>query len=82
MRTLSPDTSPQAERVMFELLRDVPPERKLRMVASMNATVRHLAVMGLKQRHPAADDEEIRRRLADILLGPERAALVYGPPSY
>ena len=40
-----------------------------------------LALNGLHQRHPHASPEELRRRLADIRLGPELAARVYGPLS-
>ena len=76
---LFPDTRPEAERVQIELLRQAPPWRKLEMVAQMNQTVRTLALSGLRQRHPQATPEELRRRLADLLLGPALAARVYGP---
>jgi len=79
MSTLFPDTRPEAERVQIELLRQAPPWRKLHMVGQMNQTVRTLALSGLRQRHPQATLEELRRRLADLLLGPELAARVYGP---
>ena len=79
MSTLFPDTRPEAERVQIELLRQAPPWRKLHMVGQMNQTVRTLALSGLRQRHPQATPEELRRRLADLLLGPELAARVYGP---
>jgi hypothetical protein len=38
-----------------------------------------LALAGLRQRFPQEDDERIRRRLADLLLGEEMALKVYGP---
>jgi hypothetical protein len=49
------------------------------MVGQMNQTLRTLALSGLRQRHPSATPEELRRRLADLLLGPTLAAQVYGP---
>lgn len=73
------DTSPEAERVLLELLRQAPPWRKLEQVGQMNAAVRLLATQGLRQRHPQADEAEIRRRLAGLLLGEELATRVYGP---
>lgn len=79
MSTLFPDTRSEAEEALFELLRKAPPWRKLQMVGELNATVRTLALSGLRQRYPQASDEELRRRLADILLGPELAEKVYGP---
>lgn len=72
------DTSLEAERVQIELLRQMPAWRKLQMVAAMNQTVRTLALSGLRQRFPHASEAELQRRLADLLLGEELAARVYG----
>lgn len=79
MATLSPDTSPEAERVQIELLRRATPARKLYMVAQLNETIRPLALQGLRTRHPHDTPEQLRRRLADLLLGPELAEKGYGP---
>jgi hypothetical protein len=76
---LFPDTRPEAEAALIKLLRQAPPWRKLHMVGQLNQTVRTLALSGLRQRHPQATDQELRRRLADLLLGPDLAAQVYGP---
>lgn len=77
--SLFPDTRPEAEAVLIELLRQAPPWRKLHMVGQLNQTVRTLALSGLRQRHPEATPQELHRYLADLLLGPELAAQVYGP---
>jgi len=53
MAVLSPDTSPEVERIQIERLRQMPP--------------------------PDDTPDLLRRRLADLLLGPELAARVYGP---
>lgn len=79
MSSLFPDTQPQAERVQIELLRQAPSWRKLDMVGQLNQTVRTLALSGLRQRHPQATPQQLRRRLADLLLGPALAALAYDP---
>lgn len=76
---LFPDTRPEAEAVLIGLLRKAPPWRKLIMVGQLNQAVRTLAFSGLRQRHPEATPQELRRRLADLLLGPDLAAQVYGP---
>jgi len=76
---LFPDTRPDAEAVLIGLLRQAPPWRKLQMVGQLNHTVRTLALSGLRQRHPQATPQELRRRLADLLLGPDLAARAYGP---
>ena len=79
MSTLFPDTHPEAEKVLIDLLRQAPAWRKLRMVGEMNAAVRQLALSGLRSRYPDDPPERLRRRLADLLLGPELALKVYGP---
>ena len=48
-------------------------------VGEMNRAVRDLALAGLRQRHPNDSPAQRRRRLADLLLGQELAARVYGP---
>ena len=79
MTTLFADTGPEAERVLIELLRQASASRKLEMLGQMNATARQLALQGLRARHPGATEAQLRRYLADLLLGPELAARAYGP---
>ncbi len=79
MTQVFPDTPPETERVLFAMLREMPPWRKLEMVAQLNQAGRELALAGLQTRYPAATQDELHRRLADIVLGDELAAQVYGP---
>lgn len=79
MTQVFPDTPPETERALFALLREMPPWRKLEMVAQLNQTGRELALVGLQTRYPNATPQELRRRLADILLGNDLATRVYGP---
>ena len=60
-------------------LRQATPLEKWRMVAELNASVRALALAGLRQRYPHADEAELRRRLAGLLLGEALAERTYGP---
>ena len=78
-RTLSRDTTPEAEAVMLEIYRNMPPGRKLALVEEMNRSARDLALSGLRRRHPGASPEELFRRLMDLTLGEELASEVYGP---
>ena len=80
MPTLSPDTSSDAERVQIQLLRQMPPSRKLELVAQLNQTVRTLTLEGLRQRYPSAQPAELKRRLAELWLGAALAERVYGLP--
>jgi hypothetical protein len=79
MSALFSDTRPEAERVQIELLRQAPPWRKLEMLGQLNRTARTLALSGLRQRYPQASPQQLRRHLADLLLGSILAEKVYGP---
>ena len=77
-RQMNWDTSPEAEVVLFKLWRETPAWRKLEMMEGLNRTARQLAVMGLRKRFPDASLEELKWRLATIVLGEEIAFQVYG----
>ena len=72
------DTHPKMDALRTELLRKASPARKLEMLADLNASARNLAMTGLRLRHPHASEAELRRRLADLLLGEVLARKVYG----
>jgi RimJ/RimL family protein N-acetyltransferase len=76
------DTHPDMENLQIKLLREVPTWRKMEMLVSLNASAQQLARAGLRKRFPTADESEITRRLADLLLGEELAKKVYGEPDY
>ncbi len=75
----SGDTSPDIENMQIERLRQMPTWRKMALMAEMSQTVRTLALAGLRQRYPDDTPDLRRRRMADLVLGPELAARVYGP---
>jgi len=72
------DTHPAMETLQIRLLREAPPWRKMEMLAELNASAKYLALNGLRRRYPNANPEELRRKLADLLLGEELARKVYG----
>jgi hypothetical protein len=78
MNTLSQDTHPDVERKQIELLRKIPPWQRLERANQMTLACHALALVGLRHRHPEASPHELRRRLADLTLGTELAARVYG----
>lgn len=79
-REMNSDTTPEAEAILLAYWREAPAWEKWHRMIELNRSARSLAVAGLRRRYPDAAEEEIRRRLADLLLGPELAARVYGPP--
>ncbi len=73
------DTSPEAEAFQLELYRRMPAWRKIELVDDAIRTSRHLAMMGLRSRHPGESIDKLRRRLCGLVLGEELAERVYGP---
>ncbi len=73
------DTHPVIQDLQLRLMREAPPWRKAELMGQMYLTMKQLALLGLRERYPQADEYELRRRLADLLLGSELAARVYGP---
>lgn len=73
------DTSPEAERVQFDLLRQTPFWRNVQLLDDLIMAARDLSLAELRSRFPGASEGEYQRRLATLLLGPELATKVYGP---
>jgi hypothetical protein len=65
--------------MIFARLRETPGVEKLAAMRRLTIAARRLALAGLRHRHPDASEAELRRRLADLLLGEELATRVYGP---
>ena len=78
MSVLYSDTHPKMEALQIQLWRQASPTRKMHMLAQLNASARVLALAGLRSQYPQASEAELRRRLADLLLGEELARKVYG----
>ena len=72
------DTRPEVAALQRSLLRQVGPARKLAMLGQLNQAAKTLALSGLRSRFPDDPPEKLRYRLADLLLGPALASLVYG----
>jgi predicted component of type VI protein secretion system len=82
MSTLFPDTHPKMEALQIQSWRQATPTRKMQMLAQLNASARLLALKGLRSQYPQAEEAEIRRRLASLILGDELACKVYGEIDY
>lgn len=78
MSILSSDTHPKMEALQIQLWRQASPTRKMHMLAQLNSSAHTLALMGLRTRYPQSSEAELRRRLADLMLGEELARKVYG----
>jgi hypothetical protein len=72
------EPSAKIRQIQIEHLRQMPVWRKLALVAEMTKTVQILAMAGLHQRYPNETQEQLRRRLASLMLGDDLAAKAYG----
>jgi hypothetical protein len=78
MTALYSDTQPQMEALQIQLWRQADPTDKMNMLAQLNSSARLLALTGLRSRYPQADEAELRRKLAALILGEDLARKVYG----
>ena len=77
MNSFYSDTHPKMEALQIKLLRETPPWRKMEMLAELNKAARELALAGLRQRYPEADENKLLRYLGNMLLGEDIAGRVF-----
>jgi hypothetical protein len=73
------DTSPEAWRVLMELIRRLPAEERLRRAMELSEMVRLAGEAALRRAHPNASEREIFLLAAREKLGDELCRRVYGP---
>lgn len=78
MKPLSPDTTPHIQRIHYEMMRQLPPERRLAMAFALTNSARNLILADLRHRFPGADEDEIRRRFIARVLPREDVIRAYG----
>lgn len=77
-RTQSPDTTPEAERILFDRLRDLPIWRRAELVTAITRAAQEMTLAGLRVRYPDASPEELRLRLGALRLDRATMVRVYG----
>jgi len=78
MRPFSPDTTPEAQRVLLDLLRHASPGKKLVLTFELIQTTRLLVLADVRHRFPDASEDELRRRLIARLLPRDDVIRAYG----
>jgi hypothetical protein len=78
MTPLSLDTTPEAQQMIFELLRRMPAWKHMALTCELIQATRALMLAGLRSRFPEADEEEIRRRFIASVLTREEVIGAYG----
>lgn len=72
------DTSPRADERYHELLRAMSPERRLAAAIKLSRGVRQLALAGVREAFPDADEHEMKVRLTVRLYGRGAAERLFG----
>lgn len=72
-RQMNRDTSPQIEAIYLERLRHLSAREKIEMLVGLNEAVLTFTLLGIRRRHPDADETEVRQHLAHLLLGDDLA---------
>ena len=73
------DTSPEAWRVLMDLIRRLSPEERLQRAMDLSEAVRLAAEDALRRTHPGATERDIFLLAARQKLGNELCRRVYGP---
>jgi hypothetical protein len=79
-RTQSPDTTREAEEVLFAAYRRLSASEKLERVGALGRMLKSVVWAELRARHPAADERELRLRYAARLFDVETMQSVFGWP--
>lgn len=78
MKPLSSDTTPEAQRKQYELMRRLSPEQKLSLAFALTDATRQLILADLHHRFPQATHDEIRRRFIARVLPRQDVIRAYG----
>ena len=68
-RTQSADTNPDIEEMVLARWRSMLPEEKLLEIDELHRSVDAVARMGIRMRHPEADERELVMRVAALKYG-------------
>jgi hypothetical protein len=78
MKPLSQDTTSEAQRKHYELMRRLSPEQRLSMAFALTDATRNLILADLHHRFPEADENEIRRKFIARVLSRKDVIRAYG----
>ena len=78
MKPLSLDTTPEAQRIHFELVRHLPGWKRLGLAFELTHAIPQLVLAHICHRFAGASDGEIRRRFIARILPREDVIRAYG----
>ena len=71
-------TAPAVRDKYLEILRAMPPGKRLRIALEHSDFIRGLMMAGIRMRNPGISEEDVRKHLIRLTLPPEIVKKVYG----
>ena len=78
MNTIPADTTIEAARKQFEILRKLDAQTRIKMAFEMSNNLRQIVEDGVRNRHPDWDEETIRHRVLYLMIGKSLYREVFG----
>ena len=69
MNMIPADTTIEAARKQFEILRKLKQEERLKMAFDMSNNLRSIVEAGVRLRHPDYDEQKIKREVLRLMIG-------------
>ena len=66
---MAPDTNAVARAIQAKIFRGMSTAERLRLALEISESLRHVALAGLRQRHPELSGDELSRELLRIMHG-------------
>ena len=78
MSAIPLDTTIEAARKEFEILRRLGPEVRLKMAFELSDDLRSIVETRVSQRHPDYDEKEVRREVLRLMIGDQLSHKAFG----
>ncbi len=69
MNAIPMDTTLEAARKEFAILRELGPEVRATMAFEMSDNLRHVVEAGVRHRHPDFDEEKVKLEVLRLMIG-------------
>jgi len=69
MNLIPADTTLEAARKQFEILRRLGPEARLKMAFKLSDNLRSIVEAGVKERNPNYDEQKIKQEVLRLMIG-------------
>ncbi len=69
MDAIPMDTTIEAVRKQYEILRSLSPEVRLQMAFQASDSLRNIVKAGVKLRHPDYDQQQVNREVVRLMIG-------------